>query len=29
MGDKEMDTLKRDIAAKEALKLIVDNCKEV
>ena len=29
MGDKEMDTLNRDIAAKEALKLIVDNCKEV
>ena len=29
MGDKEMDKLKRDIAAKEALKLIVDNCKEV
>ncbi|MBQ9234481.1 MAG: trigger factor [Lachnospiraceae bacterium] len=29
MGDKEMDALKRDIAAKEALKLIVENCKEV
>ena len=28
MGDKEMNTLKRDLAAKEALKLIVDNCKE-
>ena len=28
MGDKEMKTLKRDLAAKEALKLIVDNCKE-
>ena len=29
MGEKEMKTLKRDIAAKEALKLIVENCKEV
>lgn len=29
MGDRELEAVKKDIAAKEALKLIVDNCKEV
>ncbi|MBR1816300.1 MAG: trigger factor [Lachnospiraceae bacterium] len=29
MGDKELESIKRDLAAKEALKLVVDNSKEV
>ncbi|MBQ9608034.1 MAG: trigger factor [Lachnospiraceae bacterium] len=29
MGDKELESIKRDLAAKEALKLVVENSKEV
>ncbi|MGN0150988.1 MAG: trigger factor [Wujia sp.] len=29
MGDKEMESLKKDIASRKALDLLVDNCKEV
>ena len=29
MGDKEMEAIKKDLASKEALKFLVENCKEV